>query len=99
MKKYIIISLTLCMMFGIFSTGVEAYNTTKIENLQMSGDFLVSPANLDLRIVPGTKSTFSLKVLNRTGKEAKFAIGVEDIVSKEGSLDNELELLGDRSSS
>lgn len=48
-------------------------------NISVTGDFLVSPANKELLVKPGTSAGFDLSITNRTGRTATFLIGVEDL--------------------
>ena len=59
-----------------------------------SADFVVAPSHKEVRVVPGVPTTFTISVKNRTGRDADFAIGVEDLenVSDKFSLKSYISL-------
>ena len=52
------------------------------ESLPVTNDFLVSPANKELLVVPGESASFDLRITNRTGVRARFLMGTEDLNAK-----------------
>ena len=60
-------------------------------SVKAEGDFMVTPAKMELELKPGTKTSFDISITNRTGRTATFLLGAEDITSEENG---DVKLLG-----
>ena|SRR3989344_1834618 len=72
--------LILIGLLGLLGpTLINAQTIVSVDNLQISNDFLVSPANKELLLKPGQTGSFILHITNRTGSEAKFIVGAIEL--------------------
>lgn len=70
MKKGILkTSLLLLLFLGSFAPSLRA-----------AGDFVLSPAKVELELRPGQEKTITLTVANRTDEPQSFRVSVEDVV-------------------
>ncbi len=83
-KKLAFLSVFLFFVFfGISFSPVHAY-TIENSHASMSGDFVLSPAKVEININPGETATRTISVTNRVDKTVHFGVQVEDF---EGSND------------
>lgn len=91
MKK---ISFLTLIIFFLFPYSCFAF---KIETLQIGikGDFILSPGKTEIWLNPGEKVVKEISVTNRSGKEMKFKIEIEDF-SGSFELEKPIILFGEK---
>ena len=72
MLKYL-----LPLIFLTFTQSAFAYEIRGV-NVETHGDFVLSPAKIDVALEPGSTATEYLTVTNRQEKEMTFSVGIED---------------------
>lgn len=75
LKNSFLILLSLTFLSPVL---VSAYNIIPLADISVRGDFVMSPAKVDLFVTPGMVRQVTLYVTNRMGREATFALSVED---------------------
>lgn len=87
--------LSLCLLFGISSTSVFAFQVQSVDSGIM-GDFILSPAKQEVVLDPGTSMTHRMTVINRTAESRDFSVSVEDIAGTR-DIENPVVLFGEAS--
>lgn len=60
---------------------VDAYQISVVSGTAVSGDFVLGQAKNEVVLKPGESKTREIYVLNRSGQELKFVVGVENFIS------------------
>ncbi|HET8575305.1 MAG TPA: hypothetical protein VFM02_04015 [Candidatus Paceibacterota bacterium] len=87
-------SFSFFFLFFFSPFAASAYSIENT-NAELTGDFVLSPAKLEIDIDPGSTATRTISITNRVNKDVNFSVSVEDF---EGSEDpnQAVVLLGDK---
>lgn len=76
--KKIILILVLLMLLMLPISSVSAFTIKSLPGLAVTGDFALSTDKIELALNPGDTTVRNISVTNRTGRDSKFKIEIED---------------------
>ncbi len=93
-KEKLIPTVMIAVMFILGHVGIA--NAAEIVNVsaETRGDFVLSPAKVEVLLSPGESTERVLTITNRTGEKREFSIGIEDFVGSKNPSKTVV-LLGD----
>jgi hypothetical protein len=74
-----------------------AMTVEQLDNVQVTGDFVVGPGKIELQLNPGEERQIEMTVTNRMGEDRIFLISTEDFEGTR-NLNETVRLLGDEAS-
>lgn len=86
MKKISFLFFSIIFLLFIIFEKIFSFSIHDLPQTETKGDFVLSPGKIEVWLAPGEKTTKEITVTNRTGREAKFLVEVEDF---KGSRDPE----------
>lgn len=79
--KKIVLLLIICGIFGIGAA--MAVEKDLVPGATAQGDFLLSPARMEIFLQPGESTNRNIEIVNRSGEELIIALSVEDFTGNE----------------
>lgn len=74
------IAVTTLILVGLFLSSPALAYTIAESDESLNGDIILSPAKVELSLLPGEKTAITLSVINRHNQSLRFGISAEDIV-------------------
>lgn len=96
-RKIVGFAFLVCFSIFVFTPSVHSFAVDSVLGTEVAGDFVVSPAKIETVVAPGETKIIEVRVLNRTGSEKTFKIGVEDFIAS-SEEDEVIELLAEETS-
>lgn len=92
-------TLLLSLGFLLLTLGQPAFAMTveQLDNVQVTGDFVVGPGKVELQLNPGEERQVEMTVTNRMGEDRIFLISTEDFEGTR-NINETVRLLGDEAS-
>jgi hypothetical protein len=87
--------VVLLFIFGFGIVPVHAYKIENLGNIQVYGDFVLSPGKFDVSLNPGEQVIKEVTIINRAGAKIDIDVGLEDFSSPKNGQEN-ISLLGDQ---
>lgn len=81
-RQTVLFLILTVALFCAFAYKAHAYTITKI-GVENSEDFVVEPGKTEIFLNPGETVTKNISVTNRTNREMKFSVGVENFVGSD----------------